>query len=345
MARTGRKPKPISLALQGGGAHGAFTWGVLERLSECEDIDIAAITATSAGAMNAAAFIDGYQKNGREGARAALKDFWQDISHKGAPLYAMKPTSLSNHPFTAWSPHAFATAMSSFLSPYDFNPFDINPLRDVVVSQIDFERVRASAIQLFIAATNVETGKVRIFTGDELSPDAVLASACLPNTFRAVEIDGVPYWDGGYLGNPSLFPLFYAKAPKDVLLVTLNPLERKGTPRTAGEIQDRLNEITFNSALLGELRAIAFVQKLLGQNWLTKAVQGRYSNPNIHAIRGGEMLRGLRLESKYDTSWPFLSDLRDKGRAHAEDWIGSCLEQVGKQSSVDLHSEFLDGAG
>ncbi|MEQ9317328.1 MAG: patatin-like phospholipase family protein [Henriciella sp.] len=343
MARSGGKPKQISLALQGGGAHGAFTWGVLERLSECEEIEVAAVTATSAGAMNAAAFVDGYQKNGREGARQSLKDFWQDISHRGAPLYALNSTGMSNHPFTAWSPHAFATAMASFLSPYDFNPFDINPLRDVVVSQIDFERVRASSIQLFVAATNVETGKVRVFNGDELTADAILASACLPNTFRAVEIDGVPYWDGGYLGNPSLFPLFYAKAPKDVLLVTLNPLERKGTPRTAGEIQDRLNEITFNSALLGELRAIAFVQKLLGQNWLTKAVQGRYSNPNIHAIRGGEMLRELRLETKYDTSWPFLSELREKGRIYAEEWIGSCLEHVGRKSSVDLHAEFLDG--
>ncbi|GGB76587.1 patatin-like phospholipase family protein [Henriciella pelagia] len=349
MARRGKKSRPLSLALQGGGAHGAFTWGVLERLTECEDIEIRSITATSAGAMNAAAFISGYQKDGNEGARQSLSNFWQDISRRGASLYAMKPNSLagemlSSNPFAAFSPHSIATAMTSFLSPYDLNPFDLNPLREAVTGMIDFEAVRASDIQLFVAATNVETGKVKIFKGEEITSDAILASACLPNTFRAVEIEGTPYWDGGYLGNPSLFPLFYTNAPKDILLVTLNPLERKGTPRTAGEIQDRLNEITFNAALLGELRAIAFVQKLLGKNLLTRAVQNQYKKLNIHAIRGGEALRSLRLETKYDTSWPFLTNLRDKGRAHAEEWIGSCLDQVGKQSSVDIHGTFLDGS-
>ncbi|MEM5518751.1 patatin-like phospholipase family protein [Henriciella sp. AS95] len=348
MARSRKKSRPISLALQGGGAHGAFTWGVLERLTECEDIEIKSITATSAGAMNAAAYISGYQKNGSTGAREALLDFWQDISRRGAALYSMKPHHiatevLGSNPLLAWTPHSFATAMSSFLSPYDFNPFDLNPLRETVETMIDFEAVRASPIQLFVAATNVETGKVRIFEGEELTSEAILASACLPNTFRAVEIDNVPYWDGGYLGNPSLFPLFYTDAPRDVLLVILNPLERKGTPKTAGAIQDRLNEITFNAALLGELRAIAFVQKLLGQNWLSKAVQSRYRKLNIHAIRGGEMLRDLSLETKYDTSWPFLSNLREKGRDYADEWLGSCLHHVGKQSSIDIHETFLDG--
>ncbi len=347
MARSSRKPKPISLALQGGGAHGAFTWGVLERLSECETLEVKAITATSAGAMNAVAYLSGLQLNGRQGARDTLEAFWKEVSRQGAPLDALRPGAfgsemLSNGPFSAWTPHGFATAMASFLSPYDFNPFDINPLKQAVEDVIDFDAVRKSGVQLFVAATNVETGKVRVFTGDEVTVDAIMASACLPQTFKAVEIDDVPYWDGGYLGNPSLFPLFYANAPKDVVLVTLNPLERQGTPRNAGAIQDRLNEITFNAALLGELRAIAFVQKLWKQNWLTKAMQNRYQNPNIHAIRGGESLRDLRLETKYDTSWPFLCELRDKGRDYADHWLEDCHDMIGKASSLDIHETFLE---
>ncbi|WP_300390538.1 patatin-like phospholipase family protein [Henriciella sp.] len=347
MARSAPKPKPVSLALQGGGAHGAFTWGVLERLSECETLDIRAITATSAGAMNAAAYLTGLEKDGPEGARAALESFWKEISRRGAPLDALMPSNaasdfMANNPFTPWTPHSFATAITSLLSPYDLNPFDFNPLRETVRDCIDFDAVRASSVRLFVAATNVETGKVRIFEEGDITAEALLASACLPQTFRAVEIDGVPYWDGGYLGNPSLFPLFYTDAPKDVILVTLNPIERPGTPRSAGEIQDRLNEITFNASLLGELRAIAFVQKLLNKNLLTKAVRSEYRKVNIHAIRGGESLRELRLESKYDTSWPFLSELRDKGRSYAEDWIDTCQPLVGKQSSLDIHQDFLD---
>ena len=347
MARSVPKPKPVSLALQGGGAHGAFTWGVLDRLSECETLDIRAMTATSAGAMNAVAYITGLERGGPAGAREALESFWREISRRGAPLDALMPTSAAssmfqNHPFKAWTPHNFAAAMTSFLSPYDLNPFDINPLRETVESQIDFDAVHASSLRLFVAATNVETGKVRIFEDGEVSLDAVLASACLPHTFKAVEIDGVPYWDGGYLGNPSLFPLFYSDAPRDVVLITLNPIERPGTPRTAGEIQDRLNEITFNASLLGELRAIAFVQKLLNQNLLAKTVRSQYRKVNIHAIRGGESLRTLRLESKYDTSWSFLTGLRDKGRAYAEEWLETCEPKVGKQSSLDIHQDFLD---
>ncbi|WP_084397582.1 patatin-like phospholipase family protein [Henriciella aquimarina] len=347
MARSTPKPKPISLALQGGGAHGAFTWGVLDRLCECETLDIQAITATSAGAMNAVAYVAGKQTGGREGARAALEAFWQEVSHRGAPLDALIPQGFgadmgAAHPFKALSPYAFATAMTAFLSPYDVNPFDINPLRAAVHDTIDFEAVRASPVKLFIAATNVETGKVRIFSDGDVTAEAVLASACLPHTFKAVEIDGTPYWDGGYLGNPSLFPLFYADTPRDVVLVTLNPLERKGTPRNAAQIQDRLNEITFNASLLGELRSIAFVQKLLEQNWLAKTVQRRYRKLNIHAVRGGEMLRELRLETKFDTSWTFLTGLRDKGRDFAEAWLDTCHDQVGKRSSIDLHETFLD---
>lgn len=347
MARSPAKAKPVSLALQGGGAHGAFTWGVLERLSECETLDIQAITATSAGAMNAAAYLSGLATGGRQGGREALEAFWKAVSSKGAVFNSLPSKSgaadfLPSNPFTAWSPHSFAAAMSAFLSPYDLNPFDLNPLKDAVTRTIDFEAVRRSGVQLFIAATNVETGRVRIFRDEDVTIDAVLASACLPQTFKAVEIEGTPYWDGGYLGNPSLFPLFYAKAPNDIVLVTLNPIRRDGTPRTAGEIQDRLNEITFNASLMGELRSIAFVQKLLNESLLNKAVRSQYRNLNIHAIRGGEVLRDLGLETKYDTSWRFLNDLREKGRADAETWLEACHGSVGKCSSIDIHEAFLD---
>ncbi len=345
----GRKNKrrSVSLALQGGGAHGAFTWGVMDRLLEDGRLDVRAITATSAGAMNAVAYAAGLGLGGVDGARETLEAFWREVSRQGAPLAAVAPPSIPSsfdaiNPFSTWTPFSFVTALTSFASPYDLNPFDYNPLRDALRRSIDFDAVHAADVELHIAATNVETGRIKVFEGEEVTLDAVLASACLPQTFKAVEIDDAPYWDGGYLGNPSLFPLVYSGAPRDVLLVTLNPLRREGVPKSAGAIQDRLNEISFNSALFSELRAIAFVQKLLDENWLTDRVQGRYRRLNIHAIRGGEALCDLTLESKYDTRWSFLTSLRDRGRDYAEIWLSSCCDQVGKQSTIDLRKEFLD---
>lgn len=342
-----RRTRPISLALQGGGAHGAFTWGVLDKLLEDGRLDIQAITATSAGAMNAAAFSAGFAAGGADGARENLEVFWKEISRQGAPLAAASvpalPTSLEQfNPFSAWTPFSFFTALTSFASPYDLNPFDYNPLRQAIRRTVDFDAVRASPVALHIAATNVETGRVKVFTEDKVTLEAVLASACLPQTFRAVEIDDTPFWDGGYVGNPSLFPLIYSGAPSDVLLVTLNPLVREGVPKSAGAIQDRLNEISFNASLISELRAIAFVQKLLDENWLTDRVRQKYRRLNIHAIRGGEAMCELSLETKYDTRWSFLKDLRDRGRDYAEIWLGTCVDKVGRRSTVDLQTEFLD---
>lgn len=342
-----KKPKPLSLALQGGGAHGAFTWGVLDRLSEARRVDITAITATSAGAMNAVAYASGLAKGGPAEARATLEAFWREISRQGAPLAAVSPPSMPTsmdafNPFSNWTPFSFVTALTSFASPYDLNPFDYNPLKDTISDVVDFDAVRESPIELHIAATNVETGRVKVFDGPDVTLDAVLASACLPQTFKAVEIEGTPYWDGGYLGNPSLFPLIYSDAPRDVLLVMLNPLVREGTPKSAGAIQDRLNEISFNAALISELRAIAFVQKLLDENWLADRVRGKYRRLNIHAIRGGEALCDLSLESKYDTRWSFLTGLRDQGRDYASHWLDACADKIGKCSTVDVQSEFLD---
>ena len=340
------KRKRISLALQGGGAHGAFTWGVLDRILEDGRLEIGAITATSAGAMNALALVNGFHDDGAPGARASLELFWKELSRMGAPLATAAPPPMPTmfdafNPFAGITPFSIATALTTFASPYDLNPFDYNPLREVLRTTIDFEAVHDSPIDLFIAATNVETGRVRIFKETDVTIEAALASACLPQTFRAVEIDGVPYWDGGYMGNPALFPLIYSGSPGDVLLVLLNPLVRKGTPRNAGAIQDRLNEISFNSALMGELRAIAFVQKLLDENWLADRVRKDYRRLNIHAIRGGLALCDLSLESKYDTRWSFLTKLKALGRDYAEDWLETCFGAVGRRSSVDVRDEFL----
>lgn len=333
MAKANGKRRPISLALQGGGAHGAYTWGVLDRLSEDETLDITAISATSAGAMNAVAYAAGLSKGGPEGARRELESLWRRISEASAALGAFGPAGF-----------AFATALQSIASPYDLNPFNYNPLRRLVEDEVDFAAVHASGLKLFLCATNVETGRARVFSRDEINADAVLASACLPQSFQAVEIDGTPYWDGGYMGNPSLFPLIYSGAPRDVLLVILNPLERPGTPKRAGEIQERLNEISFNASLIGELRAIAFVQRLIDDGMLKEPMMKKYRRLNIHAIRGGQDLLGYGLSSKYDTRWRLLTELRDLGRSEADRWLRECAVHVGTStSSFAIRKEFLEG--
>ncbi len=337
-----KKSRPISLALQGGGAHGAFTWGVLDRLLEEDSLDIKAITATSAGAMNAAAFAAGLAAGGTDGAKESLETFWRTISQKGVAYEAFS-SSMSPMSQLPFGPFQAAMVFASMASPYQFNPFDINPLRDALDEAIDFEAIHDAPIDLFLSATNVETGRVKVFSDGEVSRDAVLASACLPQTFKAVEIDGSAYWDGGYLGNPSLFPLIYAKAPLDVLLVLLNPISRLGVPKQPSEITDRLNEISFNAALIGELRAIAFVQRLIDEGMLKETIRKKYRRLNIHALRGGQVLRDLSMQTKYDTSWPFLTELRDKGRVATESWLSNCATYLGTgKSSVDLRHEFLD---
>ena len=343
-----QQAKPMSLALQGGGSPGAFTWGVLDRLLEDGRVSAGAITATSAGAMNAVAFAHGWIADGPDGARASLEAFWREISRRGAFLQSAQTAfpglpSLANSPFSAFSPANLFAAFSSFASPYDFNPFDLNPLRDTLDRLIDFEKIHAQdEIRLFIAATNVETGRVRIFKEKDVTRDAVLASACLPQVFQAVDIDGQPHWDGGYLGNPSLFPLIYSGAPQDILLVMLNPIGREGTPTSPAAIADRLNEITFNAPLLGELRAIAFVQRLLDENWLADRVRQKYRRLNVHSIRADEELSHFSHETKFDTNWTFLQDLRDRGRREAGRWLDTCFDRVGKTSTVSIHTDFLD---
>jgi NTE family protein len=334
--------KVINLALQGGGAHGAFTWGVLDRLLEEARLGFDGISATSAGAMNAAVFAYGLAEGGREGAKRALANFWRRISHAAA-FSPLQPTALDRmlgNKSLEWSPSFIAFDMlSRLLSPYQFNPLNYNPLRDVIAACVDFEKLRTTCcpVKLFLSATNVRTGKVRVFANDEVNVDTVLASACLPFMFHAVEIDGDPYWDGGYMGNPCLYPLIYECESTDVLVVHINPLERKHMPHTAAEILNRINEISFNSSLMREMRAIVFVTKLIDSGELKSPMKRML----MHSIAANEMMNGLGHASKLNADWEFLTGLRDAGRAHADAWIKENFAKLGESSTVDIRATYL----
>jgi NTE family protein len=335
----------ISLALQGGGTHGAFTWGVLERLLEDERLEIDGLSGTSAGAINGAMLVEGLLEGGPEAAIAALDRFWRSMAGKLAisPLQATPMEKLVwGHDLT-WS-FAYRTfdTLSRVLSPYQINPFpyNYNPLRDALVDSIDFDRLRmeAKAPKLFVSATSVRTGKPRVFTRRELTVDALLASACLPQVFKAVEIDGEPYWDGGYLGNPALWPLYDQGGPPDIVLVQLNPTVREEAPTTASDIVNRLNEITFNGSLMAEMRAIDFVQRLLDTGRLE---QPRYRRLFIHLIEDEDRMRKFKLSTKFNGDWDFLCTLRRYGREAAEAWLGEHFDKLGRESSVDIRTRFL----
>jgi len=339
----GESPKRVNLALQGGGAHGAFTWGVLDCLLEDNRLAFDGISGTSAGAMNAVVMADGMVRGGREGGREALERFWRAISTFSPPGFTgPNPADLM---MKAWgfdraSGFAFAEAISRMVSPYDFNPININPLKQMIEREIDFERVHfCNEFKLFVSATNVHTGKARVFAGPEITADVVMASACLPYLFHAVEIDGVPYWDGGFMGNPVLFPFFYECASEDILLVQVNPIERKETPRTAHDIQNRINEITFNSSLLKELRAIAFVRRLIEEGRLER---GAYKRVLVHRIDGDAYLAPLTAATKLDADWSFLQRLKESGRIATKQWLDSHFDAVGNESTVDLDAMFGD---
>jgi len=336
-----QKRKPVNLALQGGGAHGAFTWGVLDRLLEDGRLQIAGVSGTSAGAMNAVALADGFTRDGPEGARAALDHFWRCMSEgaKASPLRRMPIDvltgnwSLENNPVY----HAM-DALSRMASPYQLNPMNLNPLRDLVEESIDFSMVRAcTAFKLFISATNVETGKVKVFPREALTADMVMASACLPHLYQAVEIDGVPYWDGGYMGNPSLFPFHGETGTDDIVVVQINPIERRGAPRTPQEIQNRQNEISFNGSLLKELRAIDFVDRLIRQGKLSS---DDYRQVRVHIIENQAALKPLGASSKMNAEWEFLTKLRDLGRDTATHWLDENFALIGERSTVDLRAMF-----
>ncbi|MEO1475374.1 MAG: patatin-like phospholipase family protein [Pseudomonadota bacterium] len=333
--------KRFNLALQGGGSHGAFTWGVLDRILQDPALDIDSISGASAGAMNAVVLADGWMKNGREGARDALRCFWTRVGE------AARSSPLQRGPLGKWfndwsldsSPaYIYFDMVTRLASPYDLNPANIHPLRDILAEQVNFKAVRdCGDIGLHISATNVETGRIEVFNRKELSVEHILASACLPTLFQAVEIDGVPYWDGGYMGNPPLFPLFDNADSDDVIIVQINPIVRKGAPRKAREILNRLNEITFNASLLRELRAIDFVTRLLD----TGRLDGTgYRRVLVHMISQEQELCGFGASSKLNAEGAFLKLLFDKGYETADSWLGTHAETIGKRSSVNLRELF-----
>ena len=340
---TDQAVKPVNLALQGGGAHGAFTWGVLDRLCEEPRISIEGISATSAGAMNGAVFASGLAKDGREGARAALEAYWKRVA-KAGELSPLRPNifdKLLGFTSTGESPAFLAfDLMTRILSPYQFNPLNLNPLRTLLQQSVDFDALRSDKcpVKLFLSATNVRTGKVKIFGNDEITTDAVLASSCLPFLFQAIEIDGEAYWDGGYMGNPAIFPLIYGCESHDVVIVHINPIERKKLPRTASEIMNRINEISFNSSLMREMRAVSFVTKLIDDGKLNDP---SFSRMLIHAIADDDVMRSLGVASKMSTEWEFLTGLRDTGRACADAWIAQNFDQLGNSSTVDIGAIYL----
>ncbi|MEE4295739.1 MAG: patatin-like phospholipase family protein [Wenzhouxiangella sp.] len=336
-----KKPKSVNLALQGGGAHGAFTWGVLDRLLEDGSLTFEAISGTSAGAMNAVVLADGWVQGGQDGAREALERFWRAVA-KAATASPLQRNPF-NRLFGDWSldnspGYLFFDVVSRLASPYELNPLNLNPLRDLLEAQVDFERVEScNRIKLFLTATNVHTGRARVFKTDEITADVVLASACLPFLFQAVEIEGVPYWDGGYLGNPALWPFFNACSSEDVLLVQINPLEREETPKTARDILNRLNEITFNASLMKELRAIEFVSRLIDSGQLDSA---DYKQIRLHRIHDDEAMTQLSASSKLNAEWDFLRYLKDLGRQATDRWLEETLGDIGQRSSVDINQLF-----
>ena len=337
--------KIVNLALQGGGSHGAFTWGVLDRLLEESDLKFEGISGTSAGALNAAVLAQGYSKGGAPMARQALDKFWGRIGEFGQ--FGQPQRLIANQLLGVWGDSLNLTqgwleSWQHIFSPYQTNPFNINPLRDLLTDLLDIESIRqCDAIKLFISATNVETGRIRIFTRTDLSIDALMASACLPFTFQAVEIEGTPYWDGGYVGNPALFPLIYNCDSPDIMVVQVNPLTRPGTPQTAGEIVGRLNEISFNAALIGEMRAIAFVQRLIDEGNLIGTQAERLKKMLIHVVNAEDQMRALGAASKTTLDPDFLLNLKQIGRTAADQWLTLNWDKIGKQSSVDVKQVFL----
>ena len=335
--------KHVGLALQGGGAHGAFTWGVLDRLLEEELLIADSICGTSAGAVNAVVVAYGLHVGGTAKAKELLELLWKKISVSGGMLF--KPGiwdkmlgggDIYNSPGYVWF-----NAMSQFLSPYNFNPLNYNPLRDILTDLVDFNELHLySKKKLFICATNVKTNRAKIFTNKDITVDAVLASACLPFLYQAVEIDGDFYWDGGYMGNPPIFPLITNSTVKDIVLVKINSINIPSVPKSARDISDRVNEISFNSSLINEMKIIHYRNELI-RNGILKSDEHVNREIFIHTISGYDALSRLNYSSKMNTSWDFLVDLKNKGRATAQRWIETEFELVGRKSTFDVEEHFF----
>ena len=342
MATTATEPQTVlNLALQGGGSHGALTWGVLDALLEDDALVIEGISGTSAGAMNAAVLAHGFaqaaaqekhaedaRRHGRELARKALRELWEGVGAMGSWLGGVPMPGAQ-----------IMGVLTQFLSPYQTNPLNLNPLRQLLTQIVDFEALAHPAHagvvpKLFICATNVRTGRGKIFSGEHVTADAIMASACLPQLFKAVEIDGEAYWDGGYSGNPALYPLVYETQSRDILLVQINPRESSNIPDTASDIADRLNEVTFNASLLAELRAIEFVVRLLEQKRLDPA---RYKHVLMHGIDGGSALKEYSAASKTRADMSLVRDLFAKGREQGEQWLHHNRKHIGVKQTLSFN--------
>jgi len=335
--------KKVAMALQGGGAHGAFTWGVLDRLLEADEVIADAMCGTSAGAVNAVVCAYGLHIGGPAKAKELLEQLWKKISISGS--FFFKPSAwdkymgggdIYNSPG-----YMMFNAMSQFMSPYNFNPFNYNPLRDILNELIDFQELhRYNTKKLYVCATNVKTNRAKIFTNEEITVDAVLASACLPFLFQAVEIDGEHYWDGGYLGNPPIFPIITNTHIRDILLVKINSININSVPTTARDIADRVNEISFNSSLINEMRMIHYRNELI-RNGTLKQDDALNREIFIHTISGYKDLGQLNHSSKMNTSWEFLENLKNKGRAAADHWLNNEFKEVGVHSTFDVEEHFF----
>ncbi len=336
-----REHLSVDLALQGGGAHGAFTWGVLDRILEEDWLHIDGISGTSAGAMNAVVLTHGYSRNGAAGAKNALEQFWLSISRAASisPLQRTPLDILLGRWTLDSSPFFIAMDMfSRVISPYFSNPAGFNPLSDILRDSVDFDGLSNSPIKLFITATNVRTGRGRVFRNDEINAEVLLASACLPNIFQAIEIDGEAYWDGGYSGNPTITPLVRECESRDTILVQINPIERPGTPFLAKDIQNRLNEVSFNAVLLKELRMMALLKKT---SCPENEEGARWANMRVHRI-SSDIMTELGYSSKLNAEWTFLTMLRDKGREAADLFLKQNRQRLGHCSTLDI-DELLEG--
>lgn len=351
-ARSSASRRTINLALQGGGSHGAFSWGVIDRLLEDEQLDIEAVSGTGAGSMNGAVLIYGLIEGGRDHARGLLEAFWKRVSaiSSFSPMQSQffSPMQSQSNFFerilgaqdmglsAGFMAFDFFTKM---FSPYQYNMLDINPLRDILADMVDFDAIAANHdYQFFVNATNVRSGKIRIFKTDEMTLDKVMASACMPYIFKAVEVDGQTYWDGGYSGNPALFPMFYHGDTKDIVIVQVTPLNKEEIPTTAAEILDRANEISFNATLMREVRAIEFVNRMLDQHRLDEK---RYSQIRLHRIHSEDLLNDFGGASKLNADWDFVNHLRSIGYQAANDWLELHRAKIGKSSSIDMAGTYL----
>lgn len=341
MALGWRGAPTVNLALQGGGAHGAFTWGVLDALLEDGRLRFDGVSGTSAGAMNAVVLAQGLMDGGPEAARKALRRFWSAVA-ASAPFEVAVPTADGRDMVLAPAMRLMLQ-WTHYFSPEQLNPFDLNPLRKILSAQIDFERLRAQApVRLFVATTNANTGKLRLFRSSELTADAVLASACLPTMHRSVVIDGEPYWDGGYAANPAVFPLFHECRSRDILLVMLAPLKHSATPQSATDIKNRMMELAFNATFLREMRMFAHLRERAARTpwWRRGDLDRRLAGTQFHVIEASEVLRELSAESKVAANMRFFEMLFTLGRERAGVWLTAHQADVGRRSSVDLEDLF-----